>query len=853
MSEERACPELHPADQVMEVVDPSDESMPLLSVAENLTDDVIFINQLTPPLPSLEDHLWINDFVSANTEFVPAKVIKKTKRECSECRKVFRTTNALNKHLLNHQPDRPHLCKQRFERQDHLTAHLVTQKKWLAQGYKSGYHKVFWDHHSQKCSRANPTEPSPIPWEHACPPVTTEDPSPSNSYSSNTGFASIAGNLGLNCFPEVNLSQSKLPVIQKSWSLGAVDSNQWVTIDPKAPDYHKAKAVNLQGWEDELSFPVTNPQPLRGVLTVQPCEEENNIGMECSLRPLAASLKKSQPVSLKKSVQHLKPQNNHQLPFIGEAQACSKSDSQIGSVAPQSHQKTSHVPFPPPAKKCKKIKKTANVLKPPPPPAIRPKMKKTNPVRSSDHHTACLISPSQVAMASFSTQNTHSLTIKEEGVAAVRQEGKESGTRTLFEYLPDHHIQCWPSVPQTPTTFSAKMDDQQVENESRAAGQTQECQGFQMSPLVIPVSVPVLEKEAPFHKQSVHSGCMQTKKQQNIKDLSKRNHHPDLLRSLIIPNVAECGGQGCRAAGGYPSQLRSPTYLVDHLLKPGFLHPPYTPPPMLSPVRPGTGLYFNTLPQCQPCPLPPFSYTASLNGTDTLPLMTDGTIVSIEPKINVGPSFQAEIPPLRNQLLMLYEEHPAQLLWAPWGDLPTNPKTQQKVTEFLNMCCSSVLPGGGTNTELALYYLHEVQGDVLAALDLLLLRGDYRASSHPLSVYHFTGSDHWSVREIKLFRKALFKHNKDFQLIHNVLQTKSVAQCVEYYYAMKKLKKFKKPKKGVDKEQTAENSAEFHSTMEKRCETGFGIRSFNSVMETNESQYVENWDFTCQECGRGFH
>lgn len=44
----------------------------------------------------------------------------------------------------------------------------------------------------------------------------------------------------------------------------------------------------------------------------------------------------------------------------------------------------------------------------------------------------------------------------------------------------------------------------------------------------------------------------------------------------------------------------------------------------------------------------------------------------------MGSRFQAEIPPLRNPLFILYDEHPAQLVWAPWGDLPTNPKTQQK-------------------------------------------------------------------------------------------------------------------------------------------------------------------------------
>lgn len=44
----------------------------------------------------------------------------------------------------------------------------------------------------------------------------------------------------------------------------------------------------------------------------------------------------------------------------------------------------------------------------------------------------------------------------------------------------------------------------------------------------------------------------------------------------------------------------------------------------------------------------------------------------------MGSDFQAEIPPLRNRLLVQCDEHPAQLVWAPWGDLPSNPETQQK-------------------------------------------------------------------------------------------------------------------------------------------------------------------------------
>lgn len=59
----------------------------------------------------------------------------------------------------------------------------------------------------------------------------------------------------------------------------------------------------------------------------------------------------------------------------------------------------------------------------------------------------------------------------------------------------------------------------------------------------------------------------------------------------------------------YQSHMRSPVCLADHLLE-NFQPPPYTPPPMLSPIRHGSGLYFNRI-----CSLPgswaPYSaYTA---------------------------------------------------------------------------------------------------------------------------------------------------------------------------------------------------------------------------------------------------
>ncbi|KAI5933606.1 Zinc finger protein 541 [Manis javanica] len=52
------------------------------------------------------------------------------------------------------------------------------------------------------------------------------------------------------------------------------------------------------------------------------------------------------------------------------------------------------------------------------------------------------------------------------------------------------------------------------------------------------------------------------------------------------------------------------------------------------------------------------------------------------------------------------------------------------------------------------------------------------------------GSAIWTPTEKELFNKAFQAHKNNFSLIHKMVQTKSVAQCVEYYYTWKKRVRF---------------------------------------------------------------
>ncbi|XP_040977870.1 basic proline-rich protein-like [Aquila chrysaetos chrysaetos] len=127
----------------------------------------------------------------------------------------------------------------------------------------------------------------------------------------------------------------------------------------------------------------------------------------------------------------------------------------------------------------------------------------------------------------------------------------------------------------------------------------------------------------------------------------------------------------------------------------------------------------------------------------------------------------------------------ATLAWSPWPGLEGDPETQQQVETLLDLACSSALPGGGTNRELALHCLARADGSLTGALELLLLGTPAWPRADPLAGYHYTGSDTWTPRERRLFAKALARHGKDFTRIQQAVPSKRTTQCVEFYYLHK--------------------------------------------------------------------
>ncbi|KAM4711401.1 uncharacterized protein FYW61_021829 [Anableps anableps] len=204
----------------------------------------------------------------------------------------------------------------------------------------------------------------------------------------------------------------------------------------------------------------------------------------------------------------------------------------------------------------------------------------------------------------------------------------------------------------------------------------------------------------------------------------------------------------------------------------------YTPPPMLCPERPGPGLYcsLTTRRQQRAETRQLLSLGDPVPMATTCPQPDPLASGNVQPRVNFGKSFQAEIPTLRDKKYARADSHNALLLWTPYDELE-RPVDQQRVEALLMMARSSVVPGARAGPEHALQLLSECKGDFLLTVEKLL--------SNPEASPNQTGV-RWSTAEKKLLVKSLQIHHKDFSSVQKAVRSKSLPECVEYYYLWKK-------------------------------------------------------------------
>jgi hypothetical protein len=115
------------------------------------------------------------------------------------------------------------------------------------------------------------------------------------------------------------------------------------------------------------------------------------------------------------------------------------------------------------------------------------------------------------------------------------------------------------------------------------------------------------------------------------------------------------------------------------------------------------------------------------------------------------------------------QQHDPTLIWAP--DVIENVSTLE-LDLYLKFSSTACIPGGGCNVEEALDVLYKCHGDIKQATKKLLMRETKEVVI-------------WTLEEVQMFEHLFRKQPKNFISISKDLKTKSVKDCVEFYYLWK--------------------------------------------------------------------
>ncbi|XP_077141834.1 zinc finger protein 541 isoform X2 [Ranitomeya variabilis] len=816
------------------------------------------------------------------------KCVQTTMLNCKVCGKVFSSTGSLNKHSVTHSQERSHICKicmKAFKRQDHLMGHMLTHlkvKPFVCM--EPGCHKSYCDFRSLRRHyelhhglwTKQPEVPTAIP---ALLPSRVLDPVPGPPVLPNVELIrrlateilqqKVTSNIAVLQDTKANHGPQTMTLNSSKWSedfaarntYTVINSSSKVSMDPAYARYSDPLA-------DHLLYPAK----------IRPLLEQPDILLTGSFNDDTLSGEFKEPLARhpnRLDHRYASPaaDNGHQamqaqysFPHAPDftrltIQLCPNSDFQI--------QNTANV-YPPVKNSPSTISHTATLTLP------SMSMPQWHPEttgirgwgelqRDPQGLITCRISGAAEDVASGS-QN---------GATQARpgQESQTLANSTNEIQTKLGRSQCKSAINLNPSTVPASqvalesftalnisqgndkmyrlsigkskdIREGDVVSWQRTGEATEPCLGpgswtrkdETAGRLVIPVSVPVTKKDDKVNGLRGH----------HLKSTMKKGKEtrPCPLPLYIPPPVSE---NNSAPSGCFQSSMRSPDTPLSEYFHKGALHCQYTPPPMLSPIRQGTGLYFHTF--CAPSSAQYQPPSVDDIDTDGVGLVIDATEFSVQPHINIGDRFQAAIPECRDRTVMGGEEEKADLVWRPR-------RLTAEISHLVKLACSSAVPGGGCNLELALHCLHFSGGNVLETLEKLLDKKHQKLLPRCLVDYHYAGSDHWSETEKRQFKNAYCKARKDFSYIQAMIPGKSIHQCVEYYYIWKKAGSFERrpsptPERALCTEQGCDTEEprggkEPHGGAEVRSKKKTGAKEQKETREENPIK------FPCQLCDRVF-
>uniref|UniRef100_A0A0N5A2U8 C2H2-type domain-containing protein n=1 Tax=Parastrongyloides trichosuri TaxID=131310 RepID=A0A0N5A2U8_PARTI len=158
---------------------------------------------------------------------------------------------------------------------------------------------------------------------------------------------------------------------------------------------------------------------------------------------------------------------------------------------------------------------------------------------------------------------------------------------------------------------------------------------------------------------------------------------------------------------------------------------------------------------------------------------------SNKPYMNIGIEHQAKVKPWTGKQIKQPEQkkEAAVMLFDP---KVISHLTQETVAAYEALACSEVMPKRGRNIELALHILYENKGNIQASVMDLMRIDELEWDMYPIvSGTKYLLTDHWSKLEMNAFCEAIFKTEKNFNKMSKEIGTKSIKQCVEFYYFWK--------------------------------------------------------------------